>query len=184
MFEVLTEAAYAAQQGIRDGSKILSVDADAVAAAPAFTLISGGTAKGPGYGSDPALAFDGLPNTFWESPQTFSSTSNWDCFIGKQYATPKQVRKIRVKWAYPSTEVNVQVSDTANPAGGSTVAVINVVFDESNADAWQEIILPAYTAKTSIFLNPKVSTAVPGTYWAANGGIIDRFRVYEIELYE
>jgi len=184
VFEVLTEAAYVAQQGIRDGSKVLSVDADTVAPVPAYTLITGGTAHGPAYSGAASAAFDGASNTFFESLQIFTNVTQWDCFVGKEFSTPKQVKKIRVKWAQPPTEVNVKVVDNSNPYGSTTIAVIPVVFSESNQDVWQEIILPAYEAKTAIYLNPKTSTAIPGTYWAQNGGVIDRFRVREIEFYE
>lgn len=188
VFDVLTEAAYVAQQGIRDGSKALAVDADVVPVAPAFALVAGGTIRtGGNYAYPPEYAFDNNDETHWESSQTFASITNWDCFIGKEFSSAKQIKKIVVKWRQVPTEVDVLVVNNSNPWGAETVMTIPVVWSDATAQQYHqahEIILPAYSAKTAIYLRPKTSTAIPGTYWASHGGTIDRFRVTQLDFYE
>lgn len=188
IFEVLTAAEMISRQALRDGTSTLVVDADAVAVTPTYTLVTGGTARSGGNYAFPVdHAFDGIDATYWESLQTFNSVTNWDCFIGKEFSAPKQIKKITVKWRIPPTEVDVLVVDNSNPWGATTLMTIPVVYSDTTVEAYMQsydIILPAYAPKTAIYLRPKTSTAVPGTYWAANGGIIDRFRVTQLDFYE
>ena len=191
VFSVLSQAAYDAQQAIRGGDKELVVGAEEVSQSPVFTLITSGTAfaSATAEGS-PANAFDGLdgtlgypPATLWGSADTFTNAVN--AYIGKNFDSPKMVKKIRVQWVTAPTEVDVIVhSGNVNIAPLVTINPVYQDFNGAETVQWQEFILPAYTPVTGIVLKPKVVTAVSGSYWQTNGGIIDRFRVWEIQFYE
>jgi hypothetical protein len=114
VFEVLTEAAYVAQQGIRDGSKALIVDADAVAAGivkisptltefyevgPAgYVFFAGGF--GPGFTRGAGVSgstsidgrydflWDGLLDTYWYA----SSANGAFGYFATAATTIKEVR--------------------------------------------------------------------------------------------
>lgn len=196
VFEVLTEAAYAAQQGIRDGSKALVIDADAVAAAPAFTLVSVGTAIAyrTWEGTQPADSFDGNLATF--SSSYLSGQNVTQALIGKQFATPKQIKKVRFKGKTLPQQLSIEYSantslalydgnqDLTQLRGTWTPVQTVVVTNYEVGDGWQEVILPAYPAAIGIMIRPFNVDSVEGTAMAASQWFIDRFRMYEVEFYE
>lgn len=185
VFEVLTEAAYAAQQGIRDGSKALVVDADAVAPVPAFTRITslqpwGAASFGQQFAA--IRAFDGDASTYYASDYTFGNVVL--AHLGAYFTEPKMVKKIVVKWAMAPAEIDVLMGNGETPTSVITSVLVTPYVDQ-NTPSVQEIILPAYTPATAIYLRPKTAAPVAGSYWAQQGAsTIDRFSVKEIELYE
>jgi hypothetical protein len=191
VFSVLSQAAYDAQQAIRGGDKELVVEAEEVPQAPVFTLVTDGSPIGySNSGVDgPEYAFDGNDysggsSRLWVS--LFAFGQNTESFIGKRFPQPKQIKKIRVQWITAPTEVYVMTSNNSNLPEQvlATIQVTYQDFNEQQPAAYQEIILPDYAPVTGIWLKAKTVTAVPDTYWASNGGVIDRFRIGEIKLYE
>lgn len=186
VFDVLTEAAYVAQQGIRDGSKALVVDADAVAPAPTFVKITSLTPQGaPAFGSgqyNPEKVFDGDTATWYISNAVFGSVTT--AHLGASFATPKMVKKILVKWVTAPTEIDV-LSGSGEFVGGIIATFTVAPYTDPNTPSISEVILPAYTPATAIFIRPKTATPVANSYWAQQGAAtIDRLVVSEIELYE
>lgn len=191
IFEVMTAQQYEKVNALRSGTKTLTVEAVEVSNVPTFTLVTGGTAFASStYEGSPANAYDGQdgtlgypPATLWGSYDTFASTIN--AFIGKNFDSPKMIKKIRVQWVTAPTQVDVIVHNgNINVAPLTTINPVYQDFNGPSTVQWQEFILPAYTPMTGIILKPKVATAVSGSYWETHGGVIDRFRVWEIEFYE
>jgi hypothetical protein len=188
VFQVLSAADFAVQSDLDAGVTDLSVETAEVVAAPAYTLISNGTPHGTSgmYLEGPDKAFDGFDGnsatpTLYVSQATFGSTTL--AFVGLNFDSPKMVKKLRIQWVTAPDSVSVRTEGWEQPS----IYDFTPVYTE-NAPAgqwvWQEIILPPYTPSTQLVLRPNTYNALPGTYWAANGGVIDRFRVYEIEMFE
>jgi hypothetical protein len=188
VFQVLSAADFAIQSDLDSGVTDLSVETAEVVAAPAYTLISNGTPHGTSgmYLEGPDKAFDGLDGnsatpTSYVSQATFGSTTL--AFIGLNFASPKMVKKLRIQWSTAPASMSVRTQGWEGPS----VYDFTPVYTEDapvGQRVWQEIILPPYTPSTQLVLRPNNYNALPGTYWAANGGVIDRFRIYEIEMFE
>lgn len=190
-FQVLSAENFAMQEDLDTGAVEFTAAVTEVPQAPTFTLVTGGTAFASStYEGSPANVYDGQdgtlgypPATLWGSYDTFASTVN--AFIGKNFDSPKMIKKIRVQWVTAPTQVDVIVhSGNVNVTPLTTILPSYQDFNGPNTVQWQEFILPAYAPMTGIILKPKVATAVSGSYWETHGGVIDRFRVWEIEFYE
>lgn len=142
VFEVLTEAAYAAQQGIRDGSKALVVDADAVVVTPQVVKISptldqfytfgpegyvffAGVGpqgqRGTGVGTDGSVAanrydylWDGQATSYW-----FASSG--DGTVGYYATVSTTLKQVKIK----STHANLTSRPSQIIVYGSNVEPTN-----------------------------------------------------------
>lgn len=185
--EVLSPADYTLQSGLAAGTTSLSASASlSGSSTPSYTLVTPMNAVGDGYSS--ASAIDGLPETWYESATMWSNIIY--NYVGVQFNSPKQVRKLSIKLSTPPRYIYVKVS--SDGSNWTTVQTIepsaNIQYDapqNANALVWQEFTLQNYTATNFISLWPVSSEAVPGTWWALNnpGGQIDRFRVHEMKFY-
>jgi hypothetical protein len=196
VFSVLSQAAYDAQQAIRDGEKELVVGADEVPQAPEFSLVSTGTAIAyrTWEGTQPADAFDGNSVTFASS--YLSNMNVTQALIGKQFGAPKQIKKVRFKGKTLPQQLSIEYSsdttlaiydgnqDLAALRGNWTSIQTVTVTNYEVGDGWQEVILPSYPAAVGIMIRPLNVDSVVGTSMAGVQWFIDRFRMYEVEFYE
>lgn len=185
VFEILTASEHAKRQAVRDGDKDLVIDAAAVAVAPAFTLVSTLSPwSAPSYSQSrwADKAFDGNMSTFYESDALFVNVVL--AHLGAQFQTVKMIKKIIVKWGTAPTEIDV-IKGNGEFLTDTITSFTVTPFANENTPSIQEIILPAYTASTALYIRPKTAAPVAGSYWANQGAAtIDRFRVYEVEFYE
>jgi hypothetical protein len=186
VIEVASAATYAERLAIRDGDNVVVVSADEVAAPPSYTLITPQTAIGTqGYaGQVAANAFDGNEVTYWQSSETNGNITQ--SHIGQQYASVKQVTKVR--GLFPTVPLNLQFvksNDGVNWTVVDTVTVGLYANPENTSFNWLEWTVATYTAATHFAVRPANATPVPGTYYAIQGApTIDRFRVFELQFFQ
>lgn len=196
IFEVMTAQKYDEISALRAGTKTLVIEAEEVPVAPEFTLVSTGTAIAyrTWEGTQAADAFDGSTTTFTSS--YLSNMNVVQALIGKQFATPKQITKVRFKGKTLPQQLSIEYStdtalasydgnqDLAALRGNWTAIQTVTVTNYELGDGWQEVILPSYPAAIGIMIRPAVVDSVVGTSMAGIQWFIDRFRMYEVEFYE
>lgn len=193
MIEVANVAEYAERLAIRQGDNAVVIGSAAVPQAVTYTAVPVAVVIGsaPYAGRNATLAFDGLDGneagaTFFESSETGSGVSA--SFIGQIFGSPKQIKKIRIMLTTAPRYIDVKTSDDGVNWTLVTTLTPEIPYDAANsAYKWQEFILPTYAAKTRFILQPQTGEAIPGDYWATHmdfGGSIDRFRVWDVELFE
>jgi hypothetical protein len=186
VIEVASAETYAERLAIRDGDNEVIVTAGAVASNPSYTLIVPEVAIGTiGFnGQGIENAFDGLENSYWQSFTTHGDITQ--SYVGQQYASPKQVRKVRGLFAtVPLNLEFIKSSDGVNWTVVDTVTVGLYANPENTQFNWLEWEVDAYASATYFAVRPANATPVTGTYYAIQGAsTIDRFRVFEFEFYE
>jgi hypothetical protein len=184
--QVLSAADFAVQADLDSGTKELAVEFAAVSAPPSYTLITSQTAIGTiGYnGQGVENAFDSAEGSYWQSFTTFGDITQ--SYVGQQYASQKQVRKVRGLFAtVPLNLEFIKSSDGVNWTVVDTVTVGLYANPENTAFNWLEWEVDAYAAATYFAVRPANATPIPGTYYGIQGApTIDRFRVFELEFYE
>ena len=186
VIDVASVANYAERLAIRDGDNEVVVSADEVAAPPSYTLIVPQTAIGTiGYnGQGVENVFDSAEGSYWQSFTTNGEITQ--SYVGQQYASQRQVRKVRGLFA--TVPLNLEFIKSSDGVNWTVVDTVTVGLYANPANTqfnWLEWEVDAYAAATYFAVRPANATPVPGTYYGIQGApTIDRFRVFELQFFQ